>query len=540
MKKLFTSIFIFSCLIVLAQDEFRTDMLYNWTDPSLPSSGAHNNTYNEVWGFEYDGREYGVCGSTFGTHIFDVTDPSNVVEVQVIPGQAQGSQIIHRDFDDYENYLYIVADEGASSLQIADMSSLPNPMTVVYDSDVAIRTTHNIFIDDVTGRLYSCSTRNGASNYEKMEVFDISANPINPVSIGTYDQSGPSHVHDVYVRDNIAYCFNGGAGLYIHDYTDPAAPVLLGSLTSYPGLGYCHSGWTSEDGNVLFMGTETHGVSQYSIDVTDPTDLNIISESISGVDVNSIVHNQIVRGDYLYTAHYHDGVYVYNISDPNFPIEVAHYDTYPLSDHTAYRGNWGVYPFLPSGHVLVSDMQYGFFVLDISEALLLPTAAFESVESAEGLVEFTDHSVNNILSWSWDFGDSSPLSTDQNPEHQYSTTGAYNACLTVTNAEGSHESCQEVVILLTGIAEDLALANQLNVFAPNGSDQLIIRLNETSIEALNLRVVDMAGNVVITDRVEQGINEKVVQLNNLAYGVYLVEITSSKAQFTQPIFRISE
>ena len=29
-----------------------------------------------------------------------------------------------------------------------------------------------------------------------------------------------------------------------------------------------------------------------------------------------------------------------------------------------YRGAWGVYPFLPSGNILVSDMQNGLFVID--------------------------------------------------------------------------------------------------------------------------------------------------------------------------------
>jgi len=34
-----------------------------------------------------------------------------------------------------------------------------------------------------------------------------------------------------------------------------------------------------------------------------------------------------------------------------------------MDDHTSYRGAWGVYPFLPSGNILVSDMQYGLYVL---------------------------------------------------------------------------------------------------------------------------------------------------------------------------------
>jgi hypothetical protein len=38
----------------------------------------------------------------------------------------------------------------------------------------------------------------------------------------------------------------------------------------------------------------------------------------------------------------------------------------PNSDN--YKGAWGVYPYLPSGRVLVSDMQTGLWVLDIDQA----------------------------------------------------------------------------------------------------------------------------------------------------------------------------
>ena len=40
------------------------------------------------------------------------------------------------------------------------------------------------------------------------------------------------------------------------------------------------------------------------------------------------------------------------------------YDTYPDPDGRQFRGAWGVYPFLPSGNILVSDMQYGLFVFE--------------------------------------------------------------------------------------------------------------------------------------------------------------------------------
>ena len=42
--------------------------------------------------------------------------------------------LYHRDYHDYQAYLYAVSDEGASSLQIIDMSTLPDSVSLVYDS----------------------------------------------------------------------------------------------------------------------------------------------------------------------------------------------------------------------------------------------------------------------------------------------------------------------------------------------------------------------------------------------------------------------
>jgi hypothetical protein len=48
----------------------------------------------------------------------------------------------------------------------------------------------------------------------------------------------------------------------------------------------------------------------------------------------------------------------------------------------AYQGAWGAYPYLPSGNILVSDMQNGLFVLD-------PSPMFASVEENTQAVAFS-------------------------------------------------------------------------------------------------------------------------------------------------------
>jgi PKD repeat protein len=59
------------------------------------------------------------------------------------------------------------------------------------------------------------------------------------------------------------------------------------------------------------------------------------------------------------------------------------------------------------------------------------------VGNAPLAVQFTDTSVD-ASSWSWDFGDGSPVSHAQNPQHTYASGGSYTVTLTTTNAIGSN------------------------------------------------------------------------------------------------------
>lgn len=54
-------------------------------------------------------------------------------------------------------------------------------------------------------------------------------------------------------------------------------------------------------------------------------------------------------------------------------------------------------------------------------------------------VKFIDQSLDHPTSWSWDFGDGSPLDTTQNPTHIYTNDGYYSVVLTVTNSDGTDE-----------------------------------------------------------------------------------------------------
>lgn len=347
--------FLIASLFVKAQ---QVQLLYNWKDTTLPPTSAFNNTYNEVWGFEQNGREYGVIGSTMGAHFFDVTDKNNIQFIDFVPGKDQGPHIIHRDFHDYNGYLYMVSDEGASSLQIVDLSYLPDSVSLVYDSDQLFVRSHNIFIDSLNAKLYVCSG--------SLKVYSLS-NPLSPSLFTTINL--PSSVHDVYVRNDTAYVNDGNDGLYIYDVSVPN-PNPLNTLSFYPQKGYNHSGWLSDDGSMYIFADEDHGKQMKVIDVSDLNDLTVRSTFMTMTNQYSIAHNQIIKENYVYVSQYFDGFRMYDFSDPDNVVEVGNYPTssQPVQNNM-YEGAWGVYPLLKDGKVLVSDMQNGFFVLDVSSLL---------------------------------------------------------------------------------------------------------------------------------------------------------------------------
>lgn len=177
----------------------------------------------------------------------------------------------------------------------------------------------------------------------------------------------------MFVRNDTVYASCAYDGLFIFKYnTGPNIFTLEGSLTSYPQQGYNHSSALTEDGSTLvFMDEVPSGLAVKVLDVTDFTNLSIKSTFSS--NTGPTPHNPFMLGTTCFIAYYQDGLQVYDVSNPLFPTRLGYFDTHnqtPMGGpypSLAYEGAWGAYPYLPSGNVLVSDMQNGLFVLDVSQ-----------------------------------------------------------------------------------------------------------------------------------------------------------------------------
>ena len=104
-------------------------------------------------------------------------------------------------------------------------------------------------------------------------------------------------------------------------------------------------------------------------------------------------------------------------------------------------------------------------------------SAFFTYSTAFLTVTFTDASIpgssDEIVSWSWDFGDGGDGSTEQNPTNTYDEAGIYEVTLTVTDdneLSDSYTASVTVALPVGPTAEFGYVANQLTVSFADGSE----------------------------------------------------------------------
>jgi choice-of-anchor B domain-containing protein len=350
--------FIFSFGVLEAQNQKNIVLQDVWNDTTI-SLAVEEARFSDVWGFEMNGQNYCAVGSSEGVEILRV-DKDKLSFIDREPGAFQGFTVVHRDYKTFQNYLYAVGDEGTASLQIFDLSFLPDSISKVYDSNALFGICHNIFIDTLQSKLYAC----GADD-TGMKVFDIS-NPVLPVL--DYDFTAVAYVHDCYVANDTAYLNCGFDGLQIYDFST-AIPTQIGLLNFYPDQGYNHSGWLSSDKKKYVFIDETQGT-KIKLCKTDNLGLIQVDETFGTSNfMNYVPHNVHLLNNLAFIAYYNEGFRVFDVSKA--PVEeIAYFDTF--TEETAYKlnGAWGVYAFENTNQIVVCDRQNGVFLFSFPIDLL--------------------------------------------------------------------------------------------------------------------------------------------------------------------------
>ena len=377
MKRIILFLYLFCTILLQAQEQKNITFLDNWNEDTLVTNTS-NVRYSGCWGFTRNNSEYAIIGSTEGTHFFKLSNENELIQCGFVEGRFNSSQVVHREFKTFGNYAYSICDEGNSSLQIIDLSYLPDSVVKVADlQNLYFGKIHNLTIDTANALLYACLVTPIVAGSElslvPLRVFSL-ADPINPVLLW----EGPSDipiVHDCYVRDNIALLNCGDEGLRVYDFTNPSTPNYINNLTFYQDQGYNHQGWLSPDGLTYVFADETNGKRVKKCIVGSDYSIQVQSFFGTNYENNSVPHNIMCTDQFAFVAYYNEGLRIFDIR--NAPIEIASYDTYPTSSIFKMNGAWGVFSNYLSGRIIVSDRQNGLFLLHFDQSVFMNEAADE-------------------------------------------------------------------------------------------------------------------------------------------------------------------
>jgi hypothetical protein len=336
---------------------------------------------SDLWVWEgQDGRDYAVTGtwSADGTAYFwDVTDPANISRIDSIQVDARTVNDVKVSED---GNVTVISREGASDrkngLVILDTS---NPRDVkihaTYDKNLT-GGVHNVFIDK--GYIYALSAG------QKFYVIDIK-DPKNPVAVGKFELDTPGHsIHDVWIKDGIAYSSNWSDGIQLIDVGNgiaggsPENPTQFASYTYPSGDNHAAFPFKSKSTGKFYViggdevfpyaenGSYLAGGYLHMIDFTDldnPQEVARFEVPFAGS------HNFWVdeETETLYATFYNGGVRVVDISGElmgDLLAQGREITFFMPGDPKGFVPNmpqtWGAQ--LHKGHLFYSDMHSGLWV----------------------------------------------------------------------------------------------------------------------------------------------------------------------------------
>ncbi|WP_444997550.1 choice-of-anchor B family protein [Aliikangiella sp. IMCC44359] len=378
------------------------------------SSGA--TAGNDVWGHIdlNTGTEYAIMGVQNGITVFSLSDPESPVEVGHVLGNKSGWRDIkvYQYFDQtlnaWQAYAYATV-ENADGVSIINLNNLPNSVSLV-EANKSVSNSHNVYIsnvdhslnikqDDVEPVLQIVGANKAGGAFNSFSLANPQTIQIsnNQSGFGGYTHDGTSVLINDSRKDND--CFNATTHCSVFvdfnvnemvfwDISNPADTKKLSQI-GYDDVPltqqYIHSGWVTEDKRYVLLHDEfdeSKGGLNTTIRIFQIDSLrNPVKVGQWTGPTKTIDHNGFVRGNRYYMSNYERGLTILDITDAANPVEVGFFDTFPTRNSNKFNGAWGVYPFLPSGLILVSDINSGLYILrDKTQSSTQGSVQFDSAE----------------------------------------------------------------------------------------------------------------------------------------------------------------
>jgi hypothetical protein len=209
-----------------------------------------DHAYTGTWG-----RRPADAGYYAGNTLFawDVSEPSN-------PRKAGSIRVDARTVNDVkvraDGTLAVITHEGSNDglngITVLDLQSPGHPAVVGRFSDELQPGVHNVWLDGEYAYLVVDGVGSG------LRVLYLS-DPARPQVVARY-YAGSSFLHDVYVRDGLAFLSHWNAGLVILDVGNgiaggaPGRPVEVSRLADLDGE--THNAWYWPEAGYVFVGEE--------------------------------------------------------------------------------------------------------------------------------------------------------------------------------------------------------------------------------------------------------------------------------------------
>lgn len=167
----------------------------------------------------------------------------------------------------------------------------------------------------------------------------------------------------------------------------------------------------------------------------------------------------------------------------------------------------------------------------------LPVAQFSYNNVSGNIVDLTDLSIGNVVSWSWSFGDST-FSIQHNPSHVYPSVGVYYTCLTVSSASGCVDTyCDSVNVIGVGM-DEYDLPAEISVSPNPAKNHLAVGSRQVAIT--RIEIYDSIGRNLFSQQPTANSQQQfVIDVSKLNAGIYFLKLKAGR-QFVSRKFIIEK
>ncbi|MCC6865439.1 MAG: choice-of-anchor B family protein [Ignavibacteria bacterium] len=329
----------------------------------IANKDEHGSGYSALWGYAGpNGREYAILGCNNGTAFYDITDTTNIHEVDFVSGVTSN----WREMKVFSSYAYVVSEGSNSKLQIIALQYLPDSVSLVATYSYSGYThTHSISQSGPYIYLNGGNNTIGGSDQGGVTILDIT-NPVAPVKRGSWSNY---YVHDSRILNDTIYACNiydPPGTVSVINAINKDNLITVNSWVNNPNP-FPHNCAIPNNRKYIYTTDETQSPNG-KLKVWDKSNLSNVTLVTSWQPTNittAIVHNVEIYNNLAVIAHYTAGIRILNISDPTNPQEIAWYDTYPNNNNAQFSGCWGVFMFPSSGKIIGSNIGEGLFVIRV-------------------------------------------------------------------------------------------------------------------------------------------------------------------------------